>query len=474
MTEPQQGQKWWVMAAVAVGVFLSTIDGSIVNLALPALTRELGATFAAVQWVVLAYSFTVASLMLIATRLSDRYGKQRVYLAGFAVFTLGSLACALSSSIGVLLAGRVVQSVGASGLVALGAAIVTEAFPPTQRGRAMGLVGAIVSVGLVSGPSLGGFILQALPWQAIFLVNVPLGLLGAGLTLRFVPNGLPVPGHPFDWRGALLLVGTLLSFLLTVTLGPRAAEPSMFLVVAVLISLAGTLAFVKAERRARSPIVDLDLFARSDLGVSVFTGWMSFVASSGLVLLVPFFLQDLQGRPPATAGLLMAVPPLVMGLVSPVAGWLSDRVGARPLATLGLGVLMVGYWLVGGLRLDTPAWEYLLRIACVGLGMGLFQSPNSSAIMGAVPRQQLGTASGLLSLSRLLGQATGVALVGAVWAALTHFLDPTQASDAMLAPLEVQRHALSWTARGLALFLAAGVLLALLRWRRERLAPLGT
>jgi MFS family permease len=262
--------------------------------------------------------------------------------------------------------------------------------------------------------------------------------------------------------------------LLALTLGPRATDHSILFVAALLVAFLGMLSFVKAERAARLPIVSLDLFSRSDLSVSVLTGWMGFVASSGLVLLVPFFLQDLQGRPPIAAGLLMAVPPLVMGLTSPLAGWLSDRVGTRPLATLGLSVLMVGYLLVGGLRLDTPAWEYLLRIACLGLGMGLFQSPNNSAIMGAVPRERLGTASALLSLSRLLGQATGVALVGGAWAALTRFLDPTRASDAMLAPLEVQRHALSWTARGLALFLAGGLLLALLHWRRERLAPLGT
>ncbi|HEU5076189.1 MAG TPA: MFS transporter, partial [Polyangiaceae bacterium] len=301
-----------------------------------------------------------------------------------------------------------------------------------------------------------------------------LGVLGAALTLRFVPAGPLHREQAFDWRGALLLVGTLSSFLLGVTLGPRTAEPWILLVAALLVSSVGMLTFVKAERRARFPILDLELFSRSDLSVNVLTGWMSFVASSGLVLLVPFFLLDLQGRPPAASGLLMAVPPLVMGLTSPLAGWLSDRVGTRPLASLGLGVLMVGYLLVSGLELDTPAWEYLLRIACVGLGMGLFQSPNNSAIMGAVPRQELATASGLLSLSRLLGQATGVALVGAAWAALTRWLDPTRASDPMLAPLEVQRHALSWTARGLALLLAGGLLLALLRWRRERLVPAET
>ncbi|HEY6728615.1 MAG TPA: MFS transporter [Polyangiaceae bacterium] len=474
MTEAGQRQKWWVMAAVTVGVFLSTIDGSMVNLALPVLARELDATFAAVQWVVLAYAFTLVALMLVAARLGDRYGKQRVYLAGFVVFTLGSLCCAASSSVGTLLAARVVQSVGASGLMALGAALVAEAFPPAERGRAMGLVGAVVSVGLVSGPTLGGLLLQALPWQALFLVNLPLGVLGTALTLRFVPTDSPVRAHPFDWRGALLLVGALLGFLLAITLGPHAAEPSVLLVTALLASLVGMFAFVKAQRTARSPLVDPELFSRAEVSVSVLTGSMVFLASSGLVLLVPFFLQDLQGRPPAAAGLLMAVPPLVMGLTSPLAGWLSDRVGTRPLATLGLGVLAVGYLLVSGLRLDTPAWEYLLRIACLGLGMGLFQSPNNSAVLGAVPRQQLATASGLLSLSRLLGQATGVALVGAAWTALTRLLDPTRAADPMLAPLEVQRHALSWTARGLALFLAGGLVLTLLHWRRDRLAPLGT
>jgi len=474
MAQSRPDRKWWVMAAVAVGVFSSTIDGSTVNLALPVLARELGASFAAVQWVVLAYAFTVVGLMLIAARLGDRYGKKRVYTTGFVVFTLGSLCCAGSSSVGVLLVGRVVQAVGGSALVALGAALVTEAFPPTERGRAMGLVGAIVSVGLVSGPTLGGCILQALPWQALFLMNVPLGLVGAALTLRFVPNDPNLRAHPFDWRGAVTLVAALLSFLLAVTLSPRATESTMLLVAALAAALLGGVAFVKTERTAPFPLVDLELFSRSDLSLGVFTGWMAFVASSGLVLLVPFFLQDLQGRPPAAAGLLMAVPPLVMGLTSPLAGWLSDRIGPRPLATLGLGVLTGGYVLVGGLRLDTPAWEYLLRIACLGLGMGLFQSPNNSAIMGAVPRQQLGTASGLMSLSRLLGQASGVALVGTVWAALTRFLDPTRAGDPMSAPLEVQRHALSWTARGLALFLAGGVLLTLLHWRRERLAPLGT
>jgi EmrB/QacA subfamily drug resistance transporter len=474
MTESRQGSKWWVMAAVALGVFLSTIDGSIVNLALPVLARELGAPFAAVQWVALSYSFTVVSLMLIAARLGDRYGKKRVYVAGFVVFTVGSLACALSSSIGALLAARVLQSVGASALAALGAALVTEAFPREQRGRAMGLVGAIVSVGLVSGPSLGGLILEAWPWQVIFLINLPLGVLGAVLTLRFVPRGAPGRAQPFDWAGAVLLVGTLSSFLLTVTLAPRTAAPSVLLAAGSLGSLLAAFAFVKAERVARFPLVDLSLFSRSELSVSVFTGWMVFVASSGLVLLVPFFLQDLQGRPPAVAGLLMAIPPLIMGLVSPLVGWLSDRVGTRPLSTLGLAVLVVAYLLVGELRLDTPVWEYLLRVACIGLGMGLFQSPNNSAIMGAVPRERLGTASALLSLSRLLGQATGVALVGAAWAALTRFLDTTSASDAIRAPLGVQRHALSWTARGLALFLAAGLLLSLLHWRRERLPPNGT
>ncbi len=455
------------MAAVAIGVFLSTIDGSIVNVALPTLAYELDAPFVAVQWVVLGYLLTLVTLMMVAGRLADVRGKKPLYAAGYLVFTLGSLGCGLSPSIGWLLAARVLQAMGASLLMALGAAITTEAFPREERGRALGLIGLMVSVGLVTGPSLGGLILGVLPWQAIFFVNLPLGVFGTALVWWVVPTRPAPPRQPFDWWGTVLLFVTLLSGLLAVTLGPRVSFGAPHILALGLVSAVGGVLFVRVERAVTHPLVDLRMFASSTLRVNVVTGSLVFVASSGLVFLVPFYLQDLQGRSPAEAGLLLVVPPLVMGLAAPVSGWLSDYVGTRPLTVLGMSVLLVGYVLVSGLRQDTPAWEYLVRVFWLGLGMGIFNSPNNSAIMGAVPRERLGTASGLLSLTRTLGQTTGVALVGAAWAAITLVIDRGGAADARAAAVSVQLEALRWTALGLCGLVGGGVALGCLSWWRE-------
>ncbi len=466
--QEQPKNKWLVMTTVAVGVFLSTLDGSIVNVALPTLARELHASFAAVQWVVLSYLMTLVALMMTAGRLADVRGKRLLYAAGFAIFTLGSLSCALAPHVVWLVAARVLQAVGASLLMALGAAIVTEAFPPKERGRSMGLVGLMVSLGLVSGPTLGGLILGNFSWQAIFFVNVPLGVLGTLLALRVIPIRALPARQPFDVRGGLLLVVTLLSFLLAVTLGPRTSWMSMPIVGLAVVAALGLCLFVRTELSNPHPLVDLRMFASAHLAVNVTSGAIVFVASSGLVLLLPFFLQDVQGRSPEEAGLLLVTAPLMMGLSAPLSGWLSDRVGTRPLAALGLLFLIFAYTLISGLELNTSGASYVARVAWLGLGMGIFQSPNNSAIMGAVPRDRLGVASGLLSLTRTLGQTTGVALVGALWAALVLAFDPSPSRDAMHAPAGFQLLALKWTARAVSVLLLAALILVVADWRRER------
>ncbi len=454
------------MAAVAIGVFLSTIDGSIVNIALPTLARELRAPFAAVQWVVLAYLLVLVTLMMVAGRLADVYGKRSLYCTGFVIFTLGSLACGLATSVVYLVMARVLQGVGASLLMALGAAIVTEIFPPQERGKAMGIVGMMVSVGLISGPTLGGIILSAFSWHAIFFVNLPLGVIGTALVLRVVPTGAPPLRQPFDMRGALLLFSALLCFLLAITLGPHASFTSFWIVVLGAVAMVGFVAFVRTELAVAYPLVDLSMFRNSTLATNVITGSLVFVASSGLVFLLPFFLQNVQGRSPREAGLLMITAPLMVGVTSPVSGWLSDRVGTRPLTAIGLGMLVFAYGFISTLTSDTSTLGYIGRIVWVGFGMGIFQSPNNSAIMGSVPRERLGVASGLLSLTRTLGQTLGVALMGALWAALVHHYDGTHTAAATMAPVSAQLLGLRWVARGISLILCTALALALVSWLR--------
>jgi EmrB/QacA subfamily drug resistance transporter len=459
------------MLAVALGVFLSTLDGSIVNVALPVLARELGASFASVQWVVLTYLLTLVTLMMVAGRLGDLRGKKQLYLFGFVTFTLGSLSCGLSSSVGWLLGSRILQGAGASFVMALGPAILVDVFPPNERGRALGWIGLMVSVGLVSGPTVGGLLLGLLPWQAIFFVNLPFGVFGTILVSRVLEEGKRETAQTFDLLGALLLFAALLSFLLAVTFGPRTGLHSpLFLTLGGIAVVLGT-AFVRRELRVRHPLVDLGLFRDSGLRLNVVTGVITFFSSSGLVFLVPFFLEDLQKRSPSEAGVLLVVSPLAMGLMSPVSGWLSDRIGSRPLTLVGLCFVIVGYLLLSTLELGTGGLGYVGRVMFLGLGMGIFQSPNNSAIMGAVPRDKVGVASGLLSLTRTCGQTTGIAVVGASFAGLVHHLADSPLLDARHASAAVQLRAFQWTARGLALLITSALALLLHHsWQGRRRA----
>jgi len=409
-------RKWRVMAAVAMSIFLATIDGSIVNVALPTLARRLDASFATVQWVVLAYLLTMATLMLGVGRLADMRGKKPIFVAGFVVFTLGSVLCGLSASVYWLIAFRVLQAVGAAMTLAIGPAITTEAFPPHERGKALGISGTIVSLGSIAGPTVGGLIINVLDWHWIFFVNLPIGVLGTWMALRFVPDLKPAGRQRFDFGGAVTLFLGMLSFLLALTFGQQVGfgDP---LVLGLLAGFAVFVAlFIVIERRAPQPMVDLRLFNNALFSVSLITGFLTFVTAAGSFLIMPFYLQNVLGYTPSQTGLLMSIVPIMLGVAAPISGSLSDRLGVRTITVVGMAVLVVAHFSISTLSTDTSAPGVVLRLLPLGLGMGIFQSPNNSAIMGSVPRERLGIASGFMALTRTLGQTTGNALLGALWA----------------------------------------------------------
>lgn len=414
-------RKWFVMASVAMGIFLATIDSSIVNVALPTLVTELNTNFSTVQWVVLGYLLVVTTLMLGVGRLADMIGKKPLYTAGILVFTVGSVACGMSQNVTALILFRLLQAVGAALMMALGTAIITEAFPNEQRGMALGISGLMVSLGVIAGPTLGGIILQGLSWHWIFFVNLPVGIVGMVMVLRFVPFYRPEGGQRFDFAGAITLCISLSSFLLALTLGQNDGflSPVALGLFAVWLVFLGL--FLWIERHADQPMIDLSLFQNGLFSVNLITGFMTFVANSGVILLMPFYLEDVLKYDPRSVGLLMAVFPVLLGITAPLAGKISDRIGTRPLTVIGLFTLALGYWGVSSLGVNTTAWGYIVRFIPVGIGMGLFQSPNNSAVMGAAPRSRLGVASGLLSITRTLGQTTGIAVLGALWATRVAF-----------------------------------------------------
>ena len=462
-------KKWLILSAVGMGVFLSTIDGSIVNISLPTLVSSFQTDFALVQWVVLAYLLTVTTLMLGVGRLADIYGKKPIYTAGFVVFTTGSVLCGLSPTIYILIGFRVLQAVGAAMIMALGMAITTEAFPPSERGRALGISGTIVSVGIAVGPTLGGLIVQNLSWHWIFFVNLPIGIIGTWMVIRYVPTFRPPGGQRFDYWGALTLCVSLLSLLVALTLGQYNGFGDwtvLLLFGAWIVFLA---AFIFIELRLDQPMLDLHLFRRGLFSVSLTTGFIVFVCLAGTLLLMPFYAENVLGYDPQQTGLLMATVPVALGTIAPVSGSLSDRFGSRPITVAGLAMLTVGFLAVSSLDAETTTLGYVLRFLPVGLGMGMFQSPNNSAIMGAAPRDRLGIASGMLAVTRTLGQTTGIATLGALWAGqVFKYVGDVLPGGATAAPIAAQVPALRDTFVIVSVLIFAALLLSIWGLAEER------
>jgi len=469
--ERDYSRKWLVMSAVAMGIFLATIDGSIVSVALPTLVIDLRTEFAIVQWVVLAYLLTLTTLLPVVGRLADMYGRKQLYLPGFVVFTIGSLLCGLSPTVGWLIGARVLQGVGAALILALGLAIVTDAFPPGERGRALGVAGTIVSIGIVAGPTLGGIIIENLSWHWIFFVNVPIGFLGVYLTLRHVPLARPPGNQRFDLAGAATLCLALLGILLSLTTAQQSGFTDRIAIMQFVFGVFFLVAFIVIQRRHPQPIIDLELFRNPVFSVNLATGFLVFIGQ-GSAILIPFYLEEVLGYNVQQVGLLLVVLPLAMGIVAPISGTLSDRMGSRPITVAGLAVIALGYAVMATLGTETTAVGFMWRYALIGVGIGLFNSPNNSATMGTAPPNRLGVASALMSLTRSMGQTMGLALLGALWAAVI-FRDAggILAGGATTAPPAYQAAALRVVMLAVAGTDVLALALALVAWRGERGQP---
>jgi EmrB/QacA subfamily drug resistance transporter len=411
-------RKWLVMLAVSMGTLQATINTSIVNVALPTLVRELETDFSTIQWVMLAYLLTATVLMLSVGRLADMVGKKQIFTIGLALFTLGSLLCGLSPNVNFLILFRVFQAIGATMIMALGVAIVTESFPPNERGKALGVIGTMVSIGIAIGPTLGGIILELASWNWIFFVNLPVGILGIILVNQFVPNLKPKGRQSFDFVGAITLFLSLISLLFALTVGQNNGFGDYRTIALFCSWLVFLVLFVYIENHSAQPMLHLGMFRNPLFSINLVTGFLVFVVFSGIIILLPFFLETIMNYGTRQVGLLLAVFPASMGIVAPIAGSLSDRFGTRRITLIGLGCLLIGYLAFSSINSEMTSLSIVSLLLPIGIGMGVFVSPNNSAIMGASPPDSLGLVSGILSLTRSLGQSTGIAVIGAIWASL--------------------------------------------------------
>jgi EmrB/QacA subfamily drug resistance transporter len=440
--------KWLSFLAVGAGVFMGTLDMSIVNVSLPTLVQELNTSFSTIQWVILGYVLVVTSMMLGAARLGDMFVKKRLYAIGLALFTIGSLLCGFSPTVGWLIAFRVLQGCGSVINQALGMAIIVEVFPASERGRALGLVGSIVSVGLAMGPAIGGFIVGLVGWRWIFWVNVPICIFAILVTLRFVPTTIPRQrGQRFDVKGALVLLMALGCYALAMTMGQNMGFGKGLVQGLLVVAGLGFFGFLMLEKFVDQPMVDLRLFKNTMFAIGLVMGLLCFVVLGGGMFILPFFLQLVLEYPPQYIGLLLMVVPVTVGLVAPIAGALSDRYGPRGITLIGLLTIAFGCFSISTFHGEISAWDYVIRVIPLGLGIGTFQSPNNSAVMGAAPPERLGVASGLLALSRNLGQTTGIPLVGSLFTAMCLASAQVQVMDITALPADALVAGLSGTYR---------------------------
>jgi EmrB/QacA subfamily drug resistance transporter len=354
--------------------------------------------------------------LLSIGRLGDLRGHKVIYVAGFVVFVAGSVCCGLSPAPIYLILSRALQAVGAAMLAAMSPAILTDNFPTTERGRALGAQGAMTYLGLTTGPFLGGWLTDRFGWHSVFFINLPIGLLALVLSLWMIPNDKPMAGKErFDLAGAGSFAVGLAALLFALDQGHVLG----WLSPAILVTLTGAVAtlsvFVWLEAKVRAPMLDLDLFRRRVFAVATASPILNYVCVFSVLFLMPFYLIQGRGYAASQAGLVLTAQPIVMALVAPWSGSLSDRVGSRWPTTIGMLVFALGLWILSTLGPSSPIGIAAGGLAVCGLGTGMFVSPNNSALMGDAPRAKHGIAAGVLALARNVGMALGIGLTGAVF-----------------------------------------------------------
>ena len=414
MSEPRFANKWLVFTTVACGSFMATIDLSIVNLALPNLRQTFDIDLSQVEWVVLTYLLVITSLLLTMGSLADMVGRTRLYNLGFVVFTAGSILCGAAPSILALILFRAVQAVGASMLISSATAVLLDAFPASQRGQVMGLNGTIFSAGAMVGPSLGGFLLTYFGWRAIFLVNVPVGLLGMVLAFRVLPRQHGTRGVKFDVLGSVLIGAAIVLLLLAINQGQLQGW-SLLVRALVASAVAVGAAFVMRQLKAEAPLLRFGLFRTPGFTNALLAQSMSSLSNASNLFLLPFFLVSIQGRPEAQAGTILIAGSITSFLVQPLGGWLADHFEVRYVASGGLAVVIFGYWLYSGVRASWSAFDVVWRLVVMSIGYGMFMSPNAAAAYRYVAARERGLAVGTMGFVRNFGFTVGVAIAASIW-----------------------------------------------------------
>ena len=406
--------KWLGLVAAALGMFLTSLDLAV-NVALPDITANLGTDLRTVQWIIVLYVGSSTSLQLGLGSAADVYGLRRFYIIGLASYALAVLLIGLAPTLPIALGLRVMQAVGNGLIVASAPALITAIFPSDERGRALGLMAAISTLGMIAATLGGGVLVDAFGWRSIFLARVPLTLLTILLALFVLAEYKPEERPRFDLRGAMMAAGGLACLVLFLTLGGRIGWLSPTVLLLGVGAVATLALLIRLERRVQHPVLEPRLLTHPLLVPVITASFLMFMSTFVNLFILPFYVSDVLGVDAKALGFLLMLTPVIAGSVAPLAGWLADRLPPAYLTTAALVVSAAAMLWFSALTATSGIDAVALRMALSGIGLGVFQAANATLIMGAVPRDRLGTGGALISLSMSMGIVTSVALMGGVF-----------------------------------------------------------
>ncbi len=410
MVEDIYPNRIFILFNIVIMTFMATLDGSIVNVALPIMAKQLMVSTESISWIVTVYLIVISSTILLFGKLGDMKGKVWVFKLGIVIFTIGSLLCGFADSFPGLVFSRAFQAIGASGAMATSQGIITQVFPSGERGRALGIAGTSVALGSLVGPPLGGFMIEILDWSYIFFINVPVGIAALLIGARILPDLKAQKGESFDYRGALLIIVIIVFLFGSLIIGEKRGYTDPLILAGLFIACAGLVYFISYEKNNPEPLLNMDLFSNKLFSLSIFCAFISFLAISCVTIIQPFYLQNVLYLSPGKTGVILMTFPLVMAIVAPLSGYMSDKIGSEILTFCGLLLVCAGLLLMAGLDQFSSVRTVVLFVAVISIGNALFQSPNTSLIMSQAPTARLGIAGSVNALVRNTGMVAGISI----------------------------------------------------------------
>jgi EmrB/QacA subfamily drug resistance transporter len=413
--------RWKIFVSVSLFTFMATLDGSIVNIALPTIAHSLDVPMNKSIWIVAIYMITICTFLVLFGKIGDIVGKIKIFRIGTLVFVGGTFLAGLSYSIETLIAARMVQALGASMTMSTNLGIITEIFTPQERGKALGFIGSVVSLGSITGPSVGGIIVHYLSWQYIFWLNVPFGLLMIFLGVKYLPQDISKTKSNVDFTGFFIYAAAVIIFFATMFAGQEVGFGNTAIQALLAFSLLLAALFIKYEYGKSSPLVEFAIFKNKNVSVGLICAFIVFGANFFFAILMPFYLQTARGYSPSAAGFIMMAFPIVMVIAAPIAGSLSYRLGAGKLMILGLSLIALVNFLLIFIKIDMNIVYFITLVGLMGLGNGLFQSPNNTTIMSSVDKRYLGVIGSFNALARNIGNIVGVTFATTILFAVMSF-----------------------------------------------------